>query len=95
MPGSRSSTIADAASPDTVSDPPAARFGTIAAAAATDASTAPSAATLEALWTLPGSPHAQADDVEVGGQRGREALDRLRNVVGRIESSWRPARARG
>ena len=39
------------------------------------------------------SPHAQADDVEVGGQRGREALDRLRNVVGRIESSWRPASA--
>src|SRR5262249_2950294 len=32
-----------------------------------------------------GSPHAQADDVEVGGQRGREALDRLRNVVGRVE----------
>ena len=40
-----------------------------------------------------GSPHTQADDVEVGGQRGREALDRLRNVVGRIESSWRPASA--
>jgi len=40
-----------------------------------------------------GSPHTQADDVEVGGQRGREALDRLRNVVGRIESSWRPATA--
>ena len=40
-----------------------------------------------------GSPHTQADDAEVGGQRGREALDRLRNVVGRIESSWRPASA--
>jgi len=40
-----------------------------------------------------GSTHARADDVEVGGQRGREALDRLRNVVGRIESSWRPASA--
>jgi predicted AAA+ superfamily ATPase len=40
-----------------------------------------------------GSPYAQADDVEVGGQRGREALDRLRNVVGRVESSWRPASA--
>ncbi len=39
------------------------------------------------------SPHAQADDVEVGGQRGREALDRLRNVVGRVDSSWRPASA--
>ncbi|MGB4912363.1 MAG: Swt1 family HEPN domain-containing protein, partial [Candidatus Dechloromonas phosphoritropha] len=33
-----------------------------------------------------GSPHTQADDVEVGGTRGREALDRLRNVVGRVES---------
>jgi len=41
----------------------------------------------------PGSPHAQADDVEVGGLRGRTALDRLRNVVGRLESSWRPATA--
>jgi predicted AAA+ superfamily ATPase len=40
-----------------------------------------------------GSPHTQADDVEVGGQRGREALERLRNVIGRIESSWRPASA--
>ncbi|MGE0441432.1 MAG: Swt1 family HEPN domain-containing protein [Gemmatimonadales bacterium] len=40
-----------------------------------------------------GSPHTQADDVEVGGIRGREALERLRNVVGRIESSWRPATA--
>ncbi len=40
-----------------------------------------------------GSPHSQVDDVEVGGQRGREALDRLRNVVGRVESSWRPASA--
>ncbi len=40
-----------------------------------------------------GSPHTQADNVEVGGQRGREALDRLRNVVGRVESSWRPAGA--
>jgi predicted AAA+ superfamily ATPase len=40
-----------------------------------------------------GSPHAQADDVEVGGIRGREALERLRNVVGRLESSWRPASA--
>ena len=40
-----------------------------------------------------GSPHTRADDVEVGGQRGREALGRLGNVVGRIESSWRPASA--
>jgi predicted AAA+ superfamily ATPase len=40
-----------------------------------------------------GSPHTKADDTEVGGVRGREALDRLRNVVGRLESSWRPASA--
>lgn len=40
-----------------------------------------------------GSPHTTSDDVEVGGVRGREALDRLRNVVGRLESSWRPASA--
>ncbi len=40
-----------------------------------------------------GSPHTQADDVEVGGERGRAALDRLRNAVGRVESSWRPASA--
>jgi len=39
------------------------------------------------------SPHAHADDVEVGGVRGREALERLRNVVGRVESSFRPASA--
>jgi predicted AAA+ superfamily ATPase len=40
-----------------------------------------------------GSPHAQADDVEVGGERGRAALNRLRNAVGRVEASWRPATA--
>ncbi len=40
-----------------------------------------------------GSPHAVADDVEVGGERGRAALDRLRNAIGRVEASWRPATA--
>ena len=35
----------------------------------------------------------QGDDVEVGGLRGRTALNRLRNVIGRVESSWRPASA--
>jgi predicted AAA+ superfamily ATPase len=41
-----------------------------------------------------GSPHTQqVDDIEVGGQRGREALERLRNAVGRVEASWRPASA--
>ena len=40
-----------------------------------------------------GGTPALPDDVEVGGTRGHEALDRLRNVVGRVESSWRPATA--
>ena len=40
-----------------------------------------------------GSPHAVADDVEVGGERGRSALNRLRNAIGRVEASWRPASA--
>lgn len=40
-----------------------------------------------------GSPHARAEDVEVGGERGRDALERLRNAVGRVEASWRPASA--
>ena len=39
------------------------------------------------------SPHARADDEEVGGERGRAALSRLRNVIGRLESSWTPATA--
>src|SRR5690606_30936518 len=48
--------------------------------------------------SLPASDAANAggpsvDDVEVGGQRGREALARLRNVIGRVETSWRPATA--
>jgi predicted AAA+ superfamily ATPase len=39
-----------------------------------------------------GSPHTQAT-MWRWAARGREALDRLRNVVGRVESSWRPATA--
>ena len=41
----------------------------------------------------PGSPHADAEDIEVGGERGQVALDALRQAVGRVESSWRPASA--
>jgi hypothetical protein len=41
------------------------------------------------------SPHQKADrgvtDIEVGGERGREALSRLKNAIGRVEASWRPA----
>src|SRR5262249_7290129 len=40
-----------------------------------------------------GSPHTIGEDVEVGGERGRAALERLRNAVGRVEASWRPASA--
>ena len=41
------------------------------------------------------SPHQKAErgvtDIEVGGERGREALSRLKNAIGRVEASWRPA----
>jgi len=36
---------------------------------------------------------AVGSDVELGGSGGREALRRLRSVIGRVESSWRPATA--
>ncbi|GAB4249809.1 MAG: Swt1 family HEPN domain-containing protein [Thermoleophilia bacterium] len=36
-------------------------------------------------------PHVQAEDIEVGGIRGREALARLSNIIGRMETPWRPA----
>lgn len=34
-----------------------------------------------------------ASDIEVGGEGGRQALARLTNVVGRMETSWKPATA--
>jgi predicted AAA+ superfamily ATPase len=34
-----------------------------------------------------------ASDIEIGGEAGRAALDRLRNIFGRMESMWRPATA--
>ena len=41
------------------------------------------------------SPHQKVGrgvtDIEVGGERGREALSRLKNAIGRVETSWRPA----
>ncbi len=36
---------------------------------------------------------ADVDDSEVGGIRGHDALERLRNVIARVESPWRPATA--
>jgi hypothetical protein len=34
-----------------------------------------------------------ASDNEVGGEGGQAALERLKNVLGRVETSWRPASA--
>ena len=44
--------------------------------------------------SLPASEGTDASIAEeVGGVRGRESLNSLRNVIGRVESSWRPASA--
>jgi hypothetical protein len=32
-----------------------------------------------------------SSDNEIGGEWGRKALDRIKNAIGRVESSWRPA----
>jgi|SRR5579862_898013 len=48
------------------------------------------------VGTTPGdapSPGSGSSSVELGGPGGAEALRRLRAVVGRMESSWRPASA--
>lgn len=34
-----------------------------------------------------------SSDIEIGGEKGKEALDRLKNAIGRVESPWRPASA--
>jgi len=34
-----------------------------------------------------------SSDIEVGGEGGQKALERLKNVVGRLDSPWRPASA--
>ncbi|MFB2979551.1 Swt1 family HEPN domain-containing protein [Microseira sp. BLCC-F43] len=34
-----------------------------------------------------------SSDIETGGERGKEALYRLKNAIGRVESPWRPASA--
>ncbi|MDV3000790.1 MAG: hypothetical protein N5P05_002396 [Chroococcopsis gigantea SAG 12.99] len=34
-----------------------------------------------------------SSDIEIGGDNGKEALDRLKNAIGRVESPWRPASA--
>lgn len=80
------------------SDLPAGGFGTQFTFAQALTESAKAAGNCLLVISLPASegvasPHSHADDSEVGGQRGREALERLRNVVGRVESSWRPASA--
>jgi predicted AAA+ superfamily ATPase len=50
----------------------------------------------EAARAVPGAlvvVSIPSSDIEVGGEHGREVLDRLKNVIGRMESSWRPATA--
>lgn len=50
----------------------------------------------EAARAVPGAlvvVSIPCSDIEVGGEHGREVLDRLKNVIGRMESSWRPATA--
>src|SRR6266568_872047 len=42
------------------------------------------------LYGVSGLP---ASDIEIGGEGGREAVVRLRNTFGRLESTWRPASA--
>jgi predicted AAA+ superfamily ATPase len=41
----------------------------------------------------PSTPGSGGSSVELGGPGGAEALRRLRSVIGRVESSWRPASA--
>jgi predicted AAA+ superfamily ATPase len=50
----------------------------------------------EAARAVPGSllvVSIPSSDIEVGGEGGLAALERLKNVIGRVESSWRPASA--
>jgi len=43
--------------------------------------------------TIPASDdkHDSRTEIEIGGERGREATIRLKQIIGRIESPWRPA----
>ena len=80
------------------SDLPAGSFETQFTFAQTLTESAKSAGNCLLVISLPASDtdassHTQADDAEVGGPRGREALTRLRNVIGRVEAAWRPATA--
>jgi predicted AAA+ superfamily ATPase len=43
--------------------------------------------------TDPRTGQTRSTDVETGGAKGTEALNRLKNAIGRVESPWRPASA--
>jgi len=47
----------------------------------------------EAARTGKSAGESALGDIEVGGEGGKAALERLRNVIGRMESPWRPASA--
>jgi predicted AAA+ superfamily ATPase len=50
----------------------------------------------EAVKAVPGTllvASIPSSDIEIGGAAGRDALERLRNTFGRVESAWRPATA--
>ena len=80
-------------------DLPAGSFETQFTFAQTLSESAISAKNCLVVVSLPASDDSESDlqiqteDIEVGGIRGRAALKRLRNVIGRVESPWRPASA--
>lgn len=69
------------------SDLPAGTFDTHFTFAQTLSESAKNAKETLLVVSIPSS------DIEIGGDRGREALDRLKNAIGRVESPWRPASA--
>ena len=74
------------------SDLPAGSFGTHFTFAQAMSESAKLAENCLLVISLPASDADDATaDVEVGGVRGRQSIASLRNVIGRVDSSWRPA----
>lgn len=69
------------------SDLPAGTFDTHFTFAQTLSESAKNAKQTLLVVSIPSS------DIEIGGDRGKEALVRLKNAIGRVESPWRPASA--
>ncbi|MCI0414205.1 DUF499 domain-containing protein [bacterium] len=64
------------------------------AQAISEAARAAKAALLVVSIPASESPHqrgGEVSEIEIGGERGHLALQRLKNAIGRIEASWRPA----